>query len=187
MNWQIQGPAVLSFAVGMLFLYSGGAKLRDFEGFVQGVGEYIALRGLSRTTASACFVCAEIAIGILHFTWTLSLTALLGAVFVSAMLLVATLAISRGTSSPCLCFGSSGDERLGPLTIVRLTLLLVTELVLVGASFPKGLSLQSLGTEELVLSACASALLLLSLRWLFRVVDPLSLRAQCDSRANDIV
>jgi uncharacterized membrane protein YphA (DoxX/SURF4 family) len=114
----------VAFAVGFTFATSGFAKLRDPRAFARGVARY----GLLPYSVSGVLAAVVIA---LELTVAAALVSGLGLLWASiaALALLAGFAVAvavnlgRGVELPCMCFGSTTEERISGWSLIRIALL----------------------------------------------------------------
>jgi methylamine utilization protein MauE len=122
---------VLRLAVGVVFAWSTAAKLGHPMRFVRGVAEYRLLpRGVSYLVG-AVLIPAEGAIAAAHLTGSyLPFAIPMCLALLAAFMAAAAVQLLRGRPSPCFCFDTAGDELISGRTIIRLSLLMACEGVL---------------------------------------------------------
>jgi uncharacterized membrane protein YphA (DoxX/SURF4 family) len=120
--------AVARMVLGVTFLLSGYAKLRDLDGLTFGILRYQILPPrvawpLARPLAYLLTV-TELGLGVLLLTGILAHAAALGSVVLLGCFAWAVgLNLHRGRPIPCNCLTSSPEERIGPMTMARLAVL----------------------------------------------------------------
>lgn len=110
--------------LGLTFLASGVAKVRDIDGVVVGVLRYEigpprVMRRLAPLLPAAELVLAVLLLSGLALRWAAVGTMLMAAVFATAV----AVNLRRDRPIACHCYGTSPDERIGRVTLVRLLVL----------------------------------------------------------------
>jgi len=100
--------------IAAALLVAGASKLAGPRRFASSLGEVFGLarvtrNGLARTVAAAELIAAFMLASAWSVTLGLALTALVGAGIVVFVL----IAMSRGSTAPCGCFGESGSRPIG--------------------------------------------------------------------------
>lgn len=116
--------------LGLTFLASGVAKVRDIDGVVVGVLRYEigpprVMRRLAPLLPAAELVLAVLLLSGLALRWAAVGTMLMAAVFATAV----AVNLRRDRPIACHCYGTSPDERIGRVTVVRLLVLGAAALV----------------------------------------------------------
>ena len=151
--------------VGVTFLISGTAKLRDMDGLTLGALRYHVLPSRIVRPLAPLLPVAELVLAAMLLTGVAVRAAGVGSallVLVFAWAVVTNL--RRGRSIPCHCFGASAHERIGAATLARLAVLGIAA-VLAAIIGPASGTLLPPGTETglALLSAVASVTVLMAL------------------------
>lgn len=123
---------ILQSGVGVVFLVSGASKALHPLQFAQGLQHY----GISRTEIAVplaiSFVLLELFLAVSHITglW-MRLAAPLGWGTLLTTGIVVVVALRRGSTAPCLCFGNS-TETVSSRTLLRVVVVLLAESVVAG-------------------------------------------------------
>lgn len=112
--------------LGAVFAVSGAGKLRDPGGIIRAVMEYRVLPSklaivYGRALPPAELLCAG---ALVSGIWPIVTSAAAGALLLSFMIGV-VVNLARGRALDCHCFGSRRAEPLGPVTVIRILVLLL--------------------------------------------------------------
>ena len=127
---------VLQLVVAIVLLQSFVGKIVRPIAFLRGVTEYRVLPRSFAYTGGVVVIAVEGLGAMAHFTGLMLgvIAPLLLCLFV-LFGWVAVVILKRGDKTPCLCFGSRGDEDVSRLTLIRLAMLALAEsIILLGVS-----------------------------------------------------
>ena len=117
-------------ALGIVFLISAIAKLRDPRGFAKGVAEYRLVWSALTTPVSFLVIVIEFWLSIAHLLGlVITLTASLALAVLAGFAIAVGVNLSRGRELPCYCFGR-GREQISWHILFRLLLLAFGEVFL---------------------------------------------------------
>ncbi len=183
---------VTQLALGLVFLASSLAKLRDPAAFARGVASYELLpQGLARSAGYA-LIPLEALLACAHLTglW-LRPGALLGAAMLCVFALGVAINLRRGRGLPCFCFSARGGELLSARTLARLGLLLAGECLLLSDAalwaapslpfFPGRLA----GASDLAYALLLACGTLAACFWALRLPDVIYMVKGCAACARD--
>lgn len=161
---------ILQLTVGVVFLLSAMAKLRDPRGFLRGLAEYeLFPRRLSYGVGSVVMG-IEALLAVSHLTgWKLNLAAPLGMCLLGCFALAVGANLWRGRIVHCYCFGRRGKEYISGATLARLIMLISVEgslTALLNSSVrPQLQTLRILGARDLGFTLLWAAVLFIVAAW----------------------
>jgi hypothetical protein len=124
-----QTVVIASMALGLVFAYAAGLKLLDLPGFISGIAAYRRVPNRFAARAGGVLVIAEITVAIAHIADIGLRMILPGAIAILSLFLVVTAnSLIRGEKVACLCFGSSRDETISTISVIRIGLMLSAEI-----------------------------------------------------------
>jgi Methylamine utilisation protein MauE len=185
-GWDVVLADSLQVVVGAVLLVAAVTKLPRPGRFVEAVRGYEVIpAGLARPVAVAVLA-AETAAGLALLTgWAVSAALVVALVLFAAFSAAVGVALRRGATVTCGCFGSA-DEQVSSRTLVRLGLLLATTtgaLVVRAVSGADALDLAVLvdegvdGVERLVATLALGASLVVGGAWSLHVRELVTLLA----------
>jgi hypothetical protein len=125
---------VLRLVVACVFLVAVAGKLRLPRRFAEQLTVYV--RGSARTRQGLAWsvIAVELLLAVSYGLGTYpAATTGAGLLTTGVFALLVGRRLRRGDGGPCLCFGSSDADTIGPRTLVRLGLLAAAQVVLAGA------------------------------------------------------
>ena len=123
---------IASKVIGLVFLYAAVSKILSFRHLVGSIGYYKIPSGIVAPIAAALLIVGESLISLSHLTgFGLRYVAIGTLAPLSIFLIIATTLVQSGdVRAPCLCFGFKREDYIGRITVVRIAILLVTEVAL---------------------------------------------------------
>ncbi len=178
---------ILELGIGVLFAVSAIAKALRPREFADGVREYGLLPDLSTLPVALLIILTEAAIAVSHIAGLMLKQGILAAVvFLLAALTAVSVALHRGLSVKCLCFGAASAEPVSRVVVVRVCLLLGAEVLLyvgiMAADAPTRFA--DLDVLDQMLAGACSILLLILINWTSRVSDVVALFRDGDCRSS---
>jgi len=132
-----QVQLVVRLTLGLIFLVSAVAKLRDPAAFVRGVLEYRVLPGSLARLYGWALPFVELGTALLLLSGFLFFLAVILVILMLASFAVAIIVVTmQGRQIGCNCFGTGHDSRVGWHTLARDLLLLSSAVWLLGAIDP---------------------------------------------------
>jgi hypothetical protein len=122
---------IAAIAVGLVFGYAAVSKLADVPSLVTGIRGYEVIPSSMAPPAAVLLIMIESLIAVAHFG-TIALQFVIPATLVLLAVFLATTVslLRRGDKRPCLCFGANRDDSVDISSLVRILMLLATELSL---------------------------------------------------------
>jgi hypothetical protein len=155
---------VLQFAVGLTFLCSAAAKLKDRQAFLRSLVAYEILPDRLISLVGNVVVVLEAVVAISHLTgWLVRTLSLAGLILLCSFIWPVGIALGRKKQLNCLCFGGAG-EVISKRTAMRLGLLIVAEATLWGLLHYHPVTANA--QRDVVVKLLCAALLLVLVRWL---------------------
>jgi uncharacterized membrane protein YphA (DoxX/SURF4 family) len=169
----MEAAPALQVALGMVLLVSGIGKARDRHSLVAGALRYRVLAPGVVRPAAALLPFVEVSLGaaLLLGVWhrpTAWLAAALFAIFAVAV----GINLRRGRAIPCHCFGASAADRIGPLSLARLLILVLLALIVARSDPADGLRSMVSGPVDRTLSLASVAVAAV---WVTLMAGPLQL------------
>jgi hypothetical protein len=133
---------MVQIAVGLVFLWSGVAKLAKPRGFISGLAQYGIVSPILAVSLGVALITLELVLAAVHLTgWFVAYGAIAGGGTFAAFTAVVAITLKHGRAPPCLCFGAASTQPISIHTVSRLMILLLAELLLVwlswsGAAWP---------------------------------------------------
>lgn len=172
---------VLQFVVGLSFLAAAFGKIQARALFFDGLRDYRMLPSWAVPHAGVLLIAVE---GLIAFSylsgWLQQSVGILTLALLGSFLVVTLVALKRGTSIKCLCFGASDTEPLSERTLIRIALLGIVVIVLLAQSAKQTPLLgarYSAGTTLLALTCAVLVQVLAS--WALATADILRLIKGC--------
>jgi hypothetical protein len=172
---------VVQLAVGFVFLYASITKLKRSGNFGASLVDYEVLPSDWGRVIGPIILAAELAISYTFLTGNgIRLGGPAAMVLALGFVGTSTLVMLRGRTVPCLCFGASAQEMVGPRTLFRAVLLLVgSGLVTFGAFDANGSTTVRPAINVFVSSSVIALLLLNLISWIVRAGDLVALSKEC--------
>lgn len=167
MMWEFAAETA-RFAVAIVFVVSGLAKLLDVRGFIGGVRTYDLAPAALAPVIAALTVIAELAIGAaLMLGDGLFVAGIIALAMSMSFVGLIARGILRGQATPCYCFGTGARETIGTRSLLRACLLAFGAAILVVAVTMDGdFDAASSGSERGVLFISLAVGVLITVRWL---------------------
>jgi len=119
---------VVAMAVGIVFAYAAVTKLVNVPGLIAAIQAYKIVPGRLASFSAGLLIAGEVLIALAHLTGIGLRLAVIGTMaLLSIFGVFAVTLIKRGDKRPCLCFGADRDEPFDRTSLVRISVLWVTE------------------------------------------------------------
>lgn len=123
---------ILQIGVGLVFLVSGASKALHPLQFARGLQHYGISREEIAVPLAIAFVFLELALAVSHITGLgMRLAAPVGFGTLLMTGIVVFVALRRGSTAPCLCFGNP-TESVSSRTLLRVAVVLLAESAVAG-------------------------------------------------------
>jgi uncharacterized membrane protein YphA (DoxX/SURF4 family) len=130
---QAAGLLVARTSLAIYLLPAGVAKLRDPEGFIQGVRDYGLLPAGTVKYVARTLPLIECAAGVALLAGIAQpVTGLVCALLIAAFITAVTVNLRRGRRIDCNCYGVAATKSIGAATVARNAVLLALSLSVVG-------------------------------------------------------